>query len=118
MYKLEMLAFENGERYPILMGSDGMPHFLATLWVTTKLRSSMSVNTMSNQLRTLKWFLQWEKRGNRELFSEFQKSQFLSPIDIDNVKDHLSLDISHIKGLSKKKHRNKVVDINITPQLI
>lgn len=118
MYKLEMLVFENGERYPILMGSDGMPHFLATLWVTTKLRSSMSVNTMSNQLRTLKWFLQWEKRGNRELFSEFQKSQFLSPIDIDNVKDHLSLDISHIKGLSKKKHRNKVVDINITPQLI
>ena len=33
-YSVETLVFENGERYPILMGSDGMPHFRVTLWVT------------------------------------------------------------------------------------
>lgn len=103
MYKLEIIVFENGERYPILMGSDGMPHFLATLWVTAKLRSSMAVNTISNRLRTLKWFFQWEEKESRELFLEFQQGLFLSQVDIDNIKEHLSLDISHINGLSNKK---------------
>lgn len=116
MYKLEILVFENGERYPILMGSDGMPHFLATLWVTTKLRSSMTVNTISNRLRALKWFLQWEKSESRELFSEFQQGLFLTQHDICNIKEHLSLDISHIKSLSNKKY--KIVDINRNPKLI
>ncbi|GAB1045413.1 MAG: hypothetical protein SPiBPW_37840 [Shewanella algae] len=34
MYKLETLVFDNGERYPILIGEDGFPHFYATLYVT------------------------------------------------------------------------------------
>ncbi|MEI4964066.1 MULTISPECIES: site-specific integrase [Aeromonas] len=118
MYKLEIIVFENGERYPILMGSDGMPHFLATLWVTAKLRSSMAVNTISNRLRTLKWFFQWEEKESRELFLEFQQGLFLSQVDIDNIKEHLSLDISHINGLSNKKSRSNVIDIGITPKLI
>lgn len=33
-YSVEILIFDNGERYPILMGSDEMPHFHITLWVT------------------------------------------------------------------------------------
>ncbi|WP_429140830.1 hypothetical protein, partial [Aeromonas allosaccharophila] len=112
MYKLDRLIFANGERYPVLMGNDGMPHFLATLWVTTKLRSSLSVNTISNRLGALKWFLQWEENKHRDLFSEFQKGKFLSDTDIDNIREHLSHDISHFKGLAKsKKTRDKVIDL-------
>ncbi|MCS3834514.1 site-specific recombinase XerD [Aeromonas veronii] len=119
MYKIEMLVFDNGERYPILMGSDGMPHFLATLWVTNNLRNSLAVNTISNYLRALKWFLQWEQNERRDLFSEFQQGKFLSDLDIDNIKKHCSLDIAHIRGLSKnKKSRGKVINIHNTPQLI
>lgn len=119
VYKLDRLIFANGERYPVLMGNDGMPHFLATLWVTTKLRSSLSVNTISNRLGALKWFLQWEENKHRDLFSEFQKGKFLSDTDIDNIKEHLSHDISHVKGLAKsKKTRDKVIDLFNTPRLI
>ena len=38
MYKLDILMFDNGERYPILMGEDGFPHFYVTLYATTMLR--------------------------------------------------------------------------------
>ena len=102
MHKLEMLIFQNGERYPILMDRDGMPHFLATLWVTAKLRSmGLTVNTISARLAVLKWFFQWEIKEQRDLFSEFQQGQFLRDTDIDKIKSHLSIDIAHLKGLSK-----------------
>lgn len=96
-----------------------MPHFLATLWVTNELRSSLAVNTISNYLVALKWFFQWEHNEHRDLFSEFQQGMFLSEIDIKNIKEHTSLDIAHIKGLAKnKKTRGKIVDIHNTPRLI
>ncbi|MFO6424636.1 hypothetical protein [Motilimonas sp. KMU-193] len=69
-YKIEILILGDGERYPILMGSDGMPHFLGTLWVTTKLRSSMVANTIRNRLSDLKWFLKWEEEEGRDLYAE------------------------------------------------
>lgn len=120
MHKLEMLIFQNGERYPILMDRDGMPHFLATLWVTAKLRSmGLTVNTISARLAVLKWFFQWEIKEQRDLFSEFQQGQFLRDTDIDKIKSHLSIDIAHLKGLSSHKQtRNKIVGINSSPQLI
>ena len=96
-----------------------MPHFLATLWVTNKLRSSLAVNTISNCLVALKWFFQWEQNEHRDLFSEFQQGMFLSEIDIKNIKEHTSLDIAHIKGLAKtNKTRGKIIDIYNTPRLI
>ncbi|MEZ8889235.1 tyrosine-type recombinase/integrase [Vibrio sp. 10N.247.311.14] len=112
-YKVETLIFDHGERYPILMGSDGMPHFYTTLWVTTKLRSSMAVNTMVNRLGALKWLFKWEEDQERDFYSEFQKGQFLSDKDIENIKSHLAMDVARIKGISKKKNiRNKVVSID------
>lgn len=118
-YSVENLIFPNGERYPILMGSDGMPHFHLTLWVTTKLRPNMAVNTIKNRLNDLKWFLKWEEQENRNLYFEFQQGKFLSDGDIENIKSHLAINVAHIKGISKKsKTRNKVVSIGHTPSLI
>lgn len=118
-YKVDTLIFENGERYPILMGSDEMPHFYSTLWVTSKLRPSMAVNTIKNRISAVNWFLQWEKTEGRDLYSEFQKGKFLNEKDIESIKAHLSTDVSHLKGISKKnKSRNKIVNIHDIPQLI
>jgi integrase len=117
-YKIEILILGDGERYPILMGSDGMPHFLGTLWVTTKLRSSNAANTIRNHLSDLKWFLKWEEEENRDLYSEFQQSKFLDDVDIENIKTHLSLNVAFIKGIAKKSTRNKVIKIDDAPELI
>ena len=39
MFKVKIIILESGERYPILIGQDEMPHFYTTLYVTAKLRS-------------------------------------------------------------------------------
>ncbi|PMH39907.1 hypothetical protein BCU68_07380 [Vibrio sp. 10N.286.49.B3] len=117
-YKIEILILSDGERYPILMGSDGMPHFWGTLWVTTKLRSSMAANTIRNCLSDLKWFLKWEEESDRDLYSEFQQGKFPDDVDIENIKMHLSLNVAFIKGIAKKNTRNKVIKIDSAPELI
>ena len=118
-YKVDTLVFDNGERYPILMGVNEMPHFYTTLWVTAKLRSPMAVNTIISRLGAVNWFLQWEKIEGRDLYSEFKCGKFLDAKDIDSIKSHLAIDVAHLKGISKKKNtRNKVVNINDVPQLI
>ncbi len=102
-YKVDTLVFDNGERYPILMGVNEMPHFYTTLWVTAKLRSTMAVNTIISRLGAVNWFLQWEKIEGRDLYSEFKCGKFLDAKDIDSIKSHLAIDVAHLKGISKKK---------------
>lgn len=120
-YNVEILIFGNGERYPILMGSDQMPHFYTTLWVTTKLRSRGSAEqTISNKLNHIKWFFNWLEKEERNLYKEFQVGEFLSEEDIDNIKSYLAINIENFK-IDKKtaiNNRNKVLNLTGTPKLI
>lgn len=120
-YSIEVLVFDNGERYPILMGDDGMPHDHSTLWVTTKLRSKgKAENTISNKLGHINWFLNWQEKEHRDLYKEFQNGDFLNEVDIENIKAHLATDVRQVKGVTKKlnRGRNKVVSMADTPKLI
>ncbi|MDH5904118.1 site-specific integrase [Vibrio splendidus] len=120
-YTIETLVFENGERYPILMGEEAMPHFHVTLWVTSKLRSvGKAENTITNKINHVKWFLGWQEKEQRDLYAEFQKGVFLSEKDIESIKSYLALDIHHLKGVKRKvsKGRNKVVNMIDEPKLI
>ena len=94
-YSVEALVFENGERYPILMGNDGMPHFHVTLWVTTKLRKvGRAEQTISNKLNHVKRFLGWQIKEKRDLYKEFQQGIFLGDDDIENIKSYLATDVN------------------------
>lgn len=120
-YSVETLVFDNGERYPILMGEDDMPHFHITLWVTNKLRSGgKAESTISNKLEHVKWFLGWQNQEQRDLYREFQQGKFLDEDDIENIKSYLALDIQQLKGKATKKSkgRNKVLSLMDSPQLI
>ncbi|EOB3920741.1 site-specific integrase [Vibrio parahaemolyticus] len=120
-YTIETLVFENGERYPILLDEEAMPHFHVTLWVTSKLRSvGKAENTISNKINHVKWFLGWQEKEQRDLYAEFQKGMFLSEKDIESIKSYLALDIQHLKGVERKvnKGRNKVVSMTDVPKLI
>jgi integrase len=120
-YRVETLIFDNGERYPILMGSDEMPHFHITLWVTNKLRSvGKAQSTISNKLEHVKWFLSWLEKEKRDLYCEFQQGKFLDTDDIENIKSFLAIDIHQLKGVAKKvnRGRNKVINITDTPKLV
>jgi integrase len=120
-FHVETLVFNNGERYPVLMGGDEMPHCFITLWVTSKLRSvGKAEQTISNKLNHVKWFLKWQDKEHRDLYTEFRQGQFLSITDIENIKSFLSIDIQHLKSETKRtsKSRGKVVSLAGTPKLI
>jgi integrase len=120
-FHVETLVFNNGERYPVLMGDDEMPHCFITLWVTSKLRSvGKAEQTISNKLNHVKWFLKWQDKEHRDLYTEFRQGQFLSITDIENIKSFLSIDIQHLKSETKRtsKSRGKVVSLAGTPKLI
>lgn len=120
-YSVKTLIFENGERYPILMGEDEMPHFHVTLWVTTKLRSQgQALKTITDKINHVKWFFVWLDVERRDLYSEFQQGRFLDEHDIQNIKSHLSLDITALKSIQRKakRSRSKVINIGDAPKLV
>lgn len=91
-YNVDTLIFGNGERYPILMGSDEILHFYMTLWITVKIRpDGKQAKTISNKLEHVKWFLQWEVENQRNLYLEFQQGKYLDEDDIQSIKSHIAL---------------------------
>lgn len=46
-------VFTGGERYPVLVDSDGLPNFWVTLFVTEKLRVSHKQTAIENTIRSL-----------------------------------------------------------------
>lgn len=120
MYKLETLVFDNGERYPVLLEEDGMPHFYTTLYVTTKLRSSMAVNTINNRLKAILWLYQWEKKKKRCLISEFEEGRFLKHEDITDLREHLKLNVKEIKKFEqiKSSTSSRVLNLQSSSKII
>lgn len=112
MYKLDILMFDNGERYPILMGEDGFPHFYVTLYATTMLRTHSSVNTIVARLKAIQFLFEWERINDRSLIDEFKLGHLLSHSDIISLRDHLKLFASEFKKENKKVRSSaKVIDI-------
>ncbi|ODB39801.1 hypothetical protein BB427_01520 [Pseudoalteromonas sp. BMB] len=117
MYKLETLIFENGERYPVLLGEDGMPHFYSTLWVTATQRNKKA-RTITNKLRAIDWLFHWEQINQRNLFLEFKEAKFLTLKDIVSIKTHLSLDVGLYKNNKGSSKRRKVINLHDSPSSI
>lgn len=108
-YIIELLILDNGERYPILVAEDGMPHFHVTLWVTSQLRpKGKAESTIINKLYHVKRLLAWLEIEKRNLFSEFQKGMFLNLNDIEQLRRVLSISIQHQKK-ETPSHRNKII---------
>jgi len=120
MFKVETIIFENGERYPILLGQDGMPHFYTTLYVTAKLRSSQAVNTITNRLKALLCLFEWERKRDRCLVTEFEQEQFLTPADIEDLRDHLKINVSSQKksDLSQARSSKRVLNFTSTRKVV
>ncbi len=118
-YRLDMLVFEGGERYPILIDEEGMPHFHATLHVTSELRPHLAVNTIKNRLKALRWFFEWEWQNGRNLHAEFQQGQFLKDGDLESIREHMKLDVREHKKQQDGKAlmTKKVFSIDDQPKM-
>lgn len=108
MAKIKNLVFSNGERYPILMDSNGTPEYWVTLYVTEKLRPSQTQSAIINTLGHLIHLKLWEEINNRNLIEEFTESKLLSNEDAYSIRDHCMLDSRSLRKWLKRSKSNVV----------
>ncbi len=108
MSYIRNLIFGNGERYPILMNDNGLPDYWVTLYVTEKLRTSLTQSAISNSLGHLIHLKLWEIINDRDLTSEFEQGHLLTDEDIYSLRDHCVLDTRSLKKWLKKSEKNTV----------
>lgn len=107
MGKVAHIMFDNGERYPMVVNDEGHPDFWLTLFVTEKLRSSLTQTSIENTLRSLIHLRLWEEINGIALIDEIRRGNFLVDADIASIRDHCQLDTKDVRAWHKsvKKHR-------------
>jgi integrase len=109
LFNLEMLIFDDGERYPVLVSEDGMPHFHVTLWVTSRLRpKGWAQSTITNKIYHVKKVLAWEESQQKDLFSQFRQGNFICLNEVEELTSFLSINISKQKTANCTQ-RNKII---------
>lgn len=59
-YSIRLITFGNGERYPLLLNSQGKPYWYLTLYATTQIRNaSKASNTIIAVLSAIRILLLW-----------------------------------------------------------
>lgn len=113
MTKLKQIVFSEGERYPMLVDSEGVPEFWPMLYVTENLRVSLKQTSIENSLRHLIHLKLWEEINGRDLISEFGQEKFLSDVDIISIRDHCLLNSSHIDEWEQFTSKKNVVKLSV-----
>lgn len=108
-FHIELLVFESGERYPILIDQFGIPHPYVTLWVTSRLRATgKTESTIINKLSHVKKLLTWMDKEDKDLFVRFRSGEFLTATEIENLSRFLSINVRK-SNTKKVSNRNKVI---------
>lgn len=97
---LSMRRFKgaDGERFSVLVDSEGMPLFYPTLFSTWIPRgSSLAANTIANALSALKALLAWEAQRGIDLESSFARGVLLDSNEIRDLCDFLERPIEREK---------------------
>lgn len=99
MGKIENLILSSGERYPVLLNDDGLPHFWVTLFMTTQIRPGTSKQTtMTAYISDIRHFMLWEKTLKRDVFKDFHNLEFLDENDALLLRDHCLQKASAVKN--------------------
>ena len=114
MASVEQLIFSDGERYPMLVDDEGMPHFWITLFITVNVRPNATQNTINSYISDLRHFFLWEEVMRRDVISEFQKKQYLSDIDAVALRDFCLLKTDTARKWHNRGVGNRVRRINDT----
>jgi len=86
--KTKMLVLKNGERFPILLGDDGIPLFYPTVYEAVMRRQiNLASATLSADLCAIKFLYSWAKHRHIDLEERFHKAQFLTLKEIDDLAD-------------------------------
>jgi integrase len=90
--QMEYAILEAGERYPMLVDSDGMPDFYASLFISVEMRPKSQASTLEKVLSALRHLRRWEAFHKRNLVDEFYEGRLLEQQDLYSLRDHCKLD--------------------------
>lgn len=81
-----MLVFKNGERFPILLGTEGVPLFFPTVYETTMRRQvNLASATLSADLSAIKFLYSWAAQKNIDIEKRFHQGECLTVSEIENL---------------------------------
>lgn len=84
--KTKMLVFKNGERFPVLLGNDGIPLFYPTVYETAMRRQvNVASATLSADLIAIKFLYSWATQINIDIEKRFHQGEFLTVSEIENL---------------------------------
>lgn len=87
--RLQVIAFKNGERYPLLVDSTGLPLWHPTLYATTQLRNaSKAPNTMVAVLAAIRSLLSWAASIGMDLERRLAQRHFLNDQEIESLRSY------------------------------
>lgn len=83
-YRVRVAVFVGGERFPLLLGPQGIPLFEPTLFVVTELRmKNLAANTLANALRSLKLFVVFLESEGIDLRERFSGGSVLNLQEVE-----------------------------------
>lgn len=97
-------VFDSGERYPMLVGVDGMPAHYPTLYATTQLRNgAKSANTIEANLQCIKLLYEWCYANQIDLEDILLNATMLDTIGIESLCYYLRIKKNNSRSNSSSK---------------
>src|SRR4051794_17959772 len=92
---VRLATFSDGERYPLMIGSQGLPLWYPTLFTTTQVRNaSKAPNTMVSVLSALRVLMAWAQSHCIDLESRLANRLFLNEQEVESLCRHAQTKVS------------------------
>lgn len=105
--KIIVKKLNSGERYPFLLGDDGVPDFWVTLYVTQRLRMNKAATTIEQYLKDIRHFRHWEAINGRDILQEIYHGKVLNLEDVIAIREHCAYQVEALK----QNRLGKIVDM-------
>ncbi len=118
---VRQVLFDDGERYMILVGEDGMPLYFPALYVTAIVRGgNKAANTLRNTLYAIKVLCDWQSDAEISLEERFSCGELLSDHEIHALRDFTRLPLAgamqpegKVVSIAVRKRKPKAVSTKV-----
>ncbi len=108
-YVVRLLVLSDGERFPVLMGSDGQPLYEPTVYAITELRArNRATNTISNTLRDLIVLFLFLDLRRIDLEKRLSEGQILSLAEVEDLVRLSRLPVKILSQMIAETSQNEV----------
>ena len=99
-YRVKLLKLISGERFPLLLGRDGLPLFEATVYALTELRArNQATNTISSNLRAIQVFYLFLDARGIDLSTRLSSGQLFSLGEVEDLTRFCRLPMERLEAM-------------------